>query len=237
MRRGLIDTVVRAQRSWMRAVASVTGGSTFTLGGIECVHQPLPHGELLLPFPEGVDALEDVVGWARSHGVSRIGVWEDGGSPTLLPAGVAPGWAPHWMAAAPSASEPDPRVERVAEVAEYDDHGRALLDLARGGVADLFVAREDGGEFAGHCWLHDGGVFDLFVVERFRGRGLGRALTEAALTRAAGLGLGHVTLNAEAPAERLYRSLGFETLGDGRTWWIHRPQFAAFRSDADSPGC
>jgi GNAT superfamily N-acetyltransferase len=125
-----------------------------------------------------------------------------------------------------SPSEPDPRVAAVTDVPEYDDYGRALLSLARAGTSRLLVAREDG-RFAGHCWLHfdgeHGGLFDLFVLERSRGAGLGRALTQAALTEAAAAGCAGVTLNAEAAAEALYRSLGFRTIGHGRTWWLRDP--------------
>ena len=37
------------------------------------------------------------------------------------------------------------------------------------------------------------------------------------------LGLDAVTLNAEDAGEPLYRSLGFQSLGHGRTWWLHHP--------------
>jgi ribosomal protein S18 acetylase RimI-like enzyme len=59
------------------------------------------------------------------------------------------------------------------------------------------------------CWLED-----LFVVDAARGAGLGRALTEAVLARAAARGCRRVELdvNSENPAAlALYRSLGFET--------------------------
>jgi GNAT superfamily N-acetyltransferase len=61
----------------------------------------------------------------------------------------------------------------------------------------------------------------VIVFERFRRRGLGAALTRACCERAARLGCTDVTLNATAMGEPLYRSLGFASLGLGRTWWRH----------------
>ena len=59
------------------------------------------------------------------------------------------------------------------------------------------------------CWLED-----LYVRDDARGTGLGRALTEAVLERAAARGCARVELDVNtenAPALALYRSLGFET--------------------------
>jgi ribosomal protein S18 acetylase RimI-like enzyme len=59
------------------------------------------------------------------------------------------------------------------------------------------------------CWLED-----LFVRDEARGAGLGRALAQAALERAAERGCRRVELDVNTengPALALYRSLGFET--------------------------
>jgi GNAT superfamily N-acetyltransferase len=220
---GALDQLTDNQRSWMSAVASVTGGSTFELGGVVCVHQPLPHGELLVPFPErppGAAVLER----GRELGVRRIGCWTATGDVDLSSTGFTPGWEPHWMAAPATAATADPRVAEVTEVAEYDDYGRMLLALTRDERSFLFVAREEG-RFAGHAWLHVaagvGGLFDVFVAEGSRRRGLGTALSRAACAKAAGLGIDTITLNAEF--EPLYESLGFRSLGRGQTWWRHNP--------------
>jgi predicted N-acetyltransferase YhbS len=100
-------------------------------------------------------------------------------------------------------------------------YGRALLTLI-GPTTFLFVAREKG-RFAGHAWLHVaagvGGLYDVFVPEDLRRRGLGSALSRAASAKAAELGVETVTLNAEVP--ELYSPLGYRSLGYGRTWWPH----------------
>jgi GNAT superfamily N-acetyltransferase len=59
------------------------------------------------------------------------------------------------------------------------------------------------------CWLED-----LYVRDDARGKGLGRALTEAVLERARARGCRRVELDVNSenpPALALYRSLGFET--------------------------
>jgi len=59
------------------------------------------------------------------------------------------------------------------------------------------------------CWLED-----LYVSATARGSGLGRALTEAVLDRARERGCRRVELDVSsenAPAQALYRSLGFDT--------------------------
>jgi GNAT superfamily N-acetyltransferase len=66
-------------------------------------------------------------------------------------------------------------------------------------------------------------MFDVIVFERDRRRGLGRALVLAACRAARDLGVRWVTLNATPDGELLYASCGFRVLGDGRTWWRHRP--------------
>ena len=59
------------------------------------------------------------------------------------------------------------------------------------------------------CWLED-----LYVRDDARGSGLGRALTEAVMERAAARGCRRVELDVNSentPARGLYQSLGFET--------------------------
>jgi GNAT superfamily N-acetyltransferase len=216
----VLERLITNQRSWMSAVASVTGGVTVEVDGVVCVYQPLPHREFLVPFPEATPGAA-VLDRARELGAKRIGVWAVDRELDLSPLGFTSGWAPHWMSAPAAVMPVDDRVSEASAVPEYDDHGQRLLALAGRG-SYLFVAREDG-RFAGHAWLHPaagvGGLFDVFVPEDLRRRGLGAALSRAASAKAAQLGFGTITLNAEfAP---LYESLGFRSLGHGQTWWRH----------------
>jgi GNAT superfamily N-acetyltransferase len=225
--------IARNQRSWMEAVAGATGGSA----GADWVYQPRPHGELLVPFPEQPPGA-DVLARARELGARRLGCWlVEPSAPVedaLAGLGFTRGWDPHWMAAPAAASELDPRVSEPADAPpEYDDYGRALFGMAGRG-SSLFVAREADGAFAGHAWLHVaagvGGIYDVFVTEGRRRRGLGTALSNAASAKAAALGVETMALNAEfAP---LYESLGYRSLGTGRTWWLH---LSDRRSSAAAP--
>jgi GNAT superfamily N-acetyltransferase len=196
-------------------------GSTFEAGGVTCVRRG---EEVLIPFPDALPGAE-----IRDLGAARVGCWAAEASPELdahlRALGFEPGWQPHWMEAPAEASDPDPRVSEPSEVPEYDDHGQALLALTRQRPQKsyLFVAREDG-RFAGHAWLHVaagvGGLFDVFVVESLRRRGIGSALARAASSKATGLGLDSVTLNAENGP--FWTAVGFRSLGFGQTWWLHR---------------
>ncbi|MGK5728153.1 GNAT family N-acetyltransferase [Streptomyces sp. URMC 124] len=61
----------------------------------------------------------------------------------------------------------------------------------------------------GHPQGRFGFVFTVCTDERYRGRGMARATTEALLDWFAGQGVTRVDLHATPDAERLYRSLGF----------------------------
>ena len=136
-------------------------------------------------------------------------------------------------------ASPDEAPQVAALLAGFRDHlgrswpGEASIRasverlIAREDVEYLLGARDDGPAQgvvqvryrwsvwweAEDCWLED-----LFVRDEARGAGLGRALTEAVLARAAERGCRRVELDANSenpPALALYRSLGFETGKDG----------------------
>lgn len=84
--------------------------------------------------------------------------------------------------------------------------GAILLAFEDGAPAGCVALRAL--EPAGRCEMKR-----LFVREAFRGRGIGRALAEAVITRARELGHREMvldTLDTMTEATRLYRSLGFE---------------------------
>jgi GNAT superfamily N-acetyltransferase len=202
----LLRLIAENQRSWMSATGHL-------------------RDELLILFPEtlpGPEALETAA--------PTVGCWALAPDPRLdahlRALGFEPGWQPHWMAKPVGApAQPDPRVSEPAEVPEYDAYGQSLLALTRERpqTSHLFVAREEG-RFAGHAWLHVaagvGGLYDVFVPEDLRRRGIGTALVDAASSKAAALGIDALTLNAEADA--FWEAAGFRSLGRGQTWWRHR---------------
>ena len=84
---------------------------------------------------------------------------------------------------------------------------------------DFLVTRDDAGAMTGYCWLKidpaapdDGEIYVIGVAPEASGQGLGRALMHAGLARLAERGCTSASLYVEgdnAPAVRLYRSLGF----------------------------
>ena len=65
------------------------------------------------------------------------------------------------------------------------------------------------------------GLYDVGVEPRERRRGIGRAVTLAALGVACSLGCDIATLNATQEGEALYRTMGFRSVGAAQTWWLH----------------
>jgi len=102
----------------------------------------------------------------------------------------------------------------------FDEELRALPGMYAPPRGRLLLAIEDGGP-AGCVGLHewDGPAAEmkrLYVRPAFRGRGLGRTLSEAALAEARALGYRSVLLDTVPslmqPAIALYRDLGFHEI-------------------------
>jgi GNAT superfamily N-acetyltransferase len=233
----LVTAATAAQVSWSTAVADAIGGTAWREAGALVVHHPRPHDEAVILFPPRAEgaAIDRILERCGERGIPRLGCWTSGlGDDELLrqvlePRHFAEGWQPHWMCRELTATLPaDARVEHATEVPEYDDYGQALLALARDPEKRSwhYVAREEG-RFSGMAWLHvpdmapfAGGMLDLFVPEHARRRGIGSALTNAVCNQALELGCRYVVLNATGDGEALYSSLGFRSLGFGRTWWF-----------------
>ena len=95
--------------------------------------------------------------------------------------------------------------------------------------AFAFVASIDG-EPLGHALIFLGagvaGVFDVGVVRRARGRGIGRAVTVAAVTHAKRLGYRYAVLQASGDGEQVYRKIGFEEACRLSLWFHSRRHHA-----------
>ncbi len=160
----------------------------------------------------------------------------------LLARGFQLGWQPHWMCldfrqvqtghARPEGLE----VRRIEERADWDVEdlpyygrdGATLLQAAKDleprrvwhfgaflqgrpvGQAVLCVTSGPRGV---------AGLYDVGVVPGARKQGVGKAVTLAACRFAQELGCGFALLNATG--ERMYRQLGFTSIGYGRTWWLN----------------
>jgi ribosomal protein S18 acetylase RimI-like enzyme len=223
----IVRAAARNQASWMAGVARVQGGGVHRVGRLRVVE----HGgdaTVLFPWRASGSAFDALLDWCHEREVRRIGVWATGLAPVdglrarLVERGFEEGWRPHWMSIEASQLRlctEDERVAVVEAVPEYDAYGQALLGLAHEPGFWHAAARLDG-VYAGHAWSHRvgecAGIYDVDVRPRFRRRGLGTALTLAAI-RAAQAPL--VVLNATGDGEALYRALGFRSAGFGWTWW------------------
>ena len=94
-----------------------------------------------------------------------------------------------------------------------------FLEMVEADYAYYYVAEEDG-EIAGCCGIRniagEGEITNVVVAEKFRRRGIGRALMEYMLKEAPLHGIGDATLEVRVsnlPAISLYESLGFK--GEG----------------------
>jgi ribosomal protein S18 acetylase RimI-like enzyme len=246
----LIRAAVANHRSWIAAVARVTGGEVVRERGLTWIAPP-PDGEAALPFPSTPSrpALDRMLERCRARGARGVGCWASGLEAVdelaarLVARGFEWGWQPHWMAGdlqSLALHEQDPRIALVQAVPEYDGYGRALTTLThtRPQRSWLAVARVEGA-YAGRAWAHivggrmgGAGIYDVEVLRAYRRRGLGRSLTLAVCRAAAQDGARVATLNATGEGELLYRALGFRSLGLGQTWWLHRPGLHAARDPA-----
>jgi GNAT superfamily N-acetyltransferase len=87
------------------------------------------------------------------------------------------------------------QIERQ-DVLVWEEDGALLGTTARGGTAP------------------DGGLWAVFVDPGQHGRGIGRALAEAVLARAAGAGFRSLTIAADPNAEGFTRALGATRAGE-----------------------
>jgi len=206
-------------RSWL-----ARGREQIELGGVTLVLGST-HATLAFPSP-GAD-IETAVRTAVERGVREVGCWSLGPDELLgrrlLDLGFQDGWRPHWMGIDPARRpglSAGCSVERSSVCSPELPYGH---DAPLDDVARHLVVR-DGTTIAGHVVLHvegaTGGVYDMGVAPRCRRRGFGTALTLAAIAAAHELGCSSLTLNATGEGEPLYRSVGFESLGLGMTWWL-----------------
>lgn len=209
-RDALLRAVAANHRVWFRRAV---GARVEQVGGIELV----VHGrEGALPFPvkrtraavaEALDradglSLQTVSCWSLDED-KALGTW-------LIARGFEWGWQPWWMALDLARLPGDDPRHRVVHRRRGSVHLFGVSDGQRG-IGGVIV----------NPWRGIAGVYDMGVRPEHRRQGVGRSLTLAACRAARELGCTHAVLNATPEGERLYRTVGFERLGEGRTWWRH----------------
>ena len=231
------DALVRAaaanHRALFRRCAAVTGGSAERHGGLDLV---VSEGAGTIAFQRPGQSrarlrgrLDAVMRRAEELDLRAMSCWsvaEDKRLGALLLArGFEWGWEPHWMALDLA---PAPAAAGEYEVVPAPDELPPDLPYAStrpDPPAARHLAVRDRGRAVGHVvvnpWRGIAGIYDMGVVPDRRREGIGRALTLAACAAARDVGCTHAVLNATGEGEPLYRSVGFASLGLGRTWWLH----------------
>lgn len=205
---------------------------------------------LHIDAPRATDDLAPIersLGWLRRHGQRDVLVWSMIDRPPLSLALQARGFdtsfRPAWMTR--SLLEPAPEgparnvevrrataddIRELAEttaipylVPEQLATTRALALHPERRVVSWLVARDRTG-VAGQAIVHltdeIAGLFNVAVHPRARRRGIGRALTIAAMRIAREAGATEMGLNSTPDGLAMYERLGFRHAGEGMTWFL-----------------
>jgi GNAT superfamily N-acetyltransferase len=165
----------------------------------------------------------------------------------LLARGFQPGWQPHWMALDLDrmiANHPTPtglRVEPVEGEAVWDVKNLPYYSRAAAALTSAAARLSPQRVWRFAAWLGEkpvghstlcvttgplgvAGLYDIGVVPEARKQGIGKAVTAAACRHAQEMGCRYALLNATG--ERMYRQVGFNSLGYGMTAWLNVPRLA-----------
>jgi GNAT superfamily N-acetyltransferase len=247
----LVRAAAANQTEWMARMAEASGGIVRREPGVTWTASPagaaLAFPELSRERLQGL--LPQFVGAATRAGAREASCWsllptepEELGS-ELLGAGFRDGWQAHWMAieihSRAGATPPDgvqvgiaPATWRATDLPWDSESAAAVRSRLAGDqprrVWHLGAWR--GGKPVGHATLNVttgrlgvAGIYDMGVAAHERRRGIGRALTLAALQLGATQGCAAATLNATPEGELLYRAVGFLSVGVAQTWWLNLP--------------
>jgi ribosomal protein S18 acetylase RimI-like enzyme len=228
----LRQAVADNHRDWMARWAVALGGGVVSVDGEDLY---LSRDANL--FPRSAPDPDRLLAAIRDHDCAGVGYWsleaDDRVGVELVARGFGWGWRPHWMAIDLKDQErfiaaPDPGFEVV--VAPGPPYARTLPYAPREGVDDppgvfrLGVRLRE--KLIGQISLNPlagiAGIYSMGVAPRVRGRGIATALTRAACRLAIEHGCRHAVLNATDDGERVYRRVGFRSLGWGQTWWYFR---------------
>jgi N-acetylglutamate synthase-like GNAT family acetyltransferase len=226
----------RLQSAWFAALATATGGRTFSTYG--CTWAWLPaRAQLMLLFPEEVSpaGIRPALAEGSRLGARTVGVWLNGAvrSTALSAMGFDPGWQPSWMAApidGPAAYE-DGAAQLTTEVPEYLGPLARELRVVRSQPRQAWHAETRvGGNVVGAAYGFYpsgvtglkglGGIFSLEVLPEYRHRGLGTALVSRAAKAAAASGARNLAVNAAPSGSEFFASRGFDLVGRGKTLWM-----------------
>ncbi len=228
----LLRAVADNHRDWMERWAVQAGGGVVPVDGAE-----LFLSDEANLFPSTAPDPDTLLAAIRAHDCAGVGYWSLGGDDRLgarlVARGFGWGWRPHWMAIdlddeARFAAAPDLGFDVV--VAPRSPFARTLPYAPPAGIDDppgvlrlgVRLREKVIGQISINPTGAIAGIYSMGVAPRVRGRGIATALTTAACRLAIEHGCRYAVLNATDDGERVYRHVGFRSLGWGQTWWYFR---------------
>lgn len=190
--------------------------------------------------------LDALISFYLRHPPGGAGCWSlDPARPAdlgvrLLARGFQPGWRPHWMALDLGQVRTEHSFPKGLSIVR--DNDRSLIAVRNLPYARVVVPRPSEAAFPGQwvrhvasirgkvvgqsvVFLTDGewgvaGIYHVGVVPQFRNKGIGKAVTLAACLYARDRGYRYAVLNSTDIGRQAYQQLGFQSVGDGWTWWM-----------------
>ncbi|MCU1631448.1 MAG: hypothetical protein JWM61_100 [Micrococcaceae bacterium] len=229
----------RLQSAWCAALATATGGKTFSTHGSTWVWLPA-RKELMMMFPERVSAyaVRPALAEGMRLGASSARVWLNSAvnATELGAVGFSSSWQPWWMAAPVSAvvrSDDDAAV-LTTDVPDYSGPLEQELRVVRSQPRQAWhaVTRDrDSGMLSGAAYSFYpsgvdgldrlGGIHHLEVLPDHQRRGLATALLSATARAAVDAGTTNLAVNATPQGFEFLSRRGFTLIGRGRTYALH----------------
>lgn len=229
----------RLQTAWCAALATATGGKTFSTHGATWVWLPARR-ELMMMFPlaVGAHAVRPALAEGMRLGASSARIWLNSAvsATELADLGFTPSWQPWWMAAPVSdvVVPDDGDAALTTEVPDYSGPLEQELRVARSQPRQAWhaVTRDArGGNVSGAAYsFHPsgvaglrqlGGIHSLEVLPDYQRQGLATALLSAAARAAGEAGAVDLAVNATPEGYGFFARRGFTLLGRGRTYSLH----------------
>ena len=229
-------------RNWMARWAVASGGGVVVVDGAElCLSREANLFPVAAPDPDVLIAA------IRAHDCADVGYWSLAPDRRvgvgLVARGFGWGWRPHWMVIDlddPPRFDRSPAANIEVVVAPGPPYARTLPYAPPDGAGDppgtfrlgVRLRQKVVGQISVNPFAGVAGIYSMGVAPRVRGRGIATELTRAACRLAIEHGCRHAVLNATDDGERVYRRVGFRSLGWGQTWWYSRSPSPTARQTA-----
>jgi len=233
-----------------RQEAAVLGGNVLSREGLEWTsgspHVPSMIAFPALQPEQAGERLDELLHYYLRYPPKGAGCWSlDPPQPVdlgvrLLARGFQVGWRPRWMALDLGRVQTQHAYPKGLSIVRDNSssldkvkdlpYAQVIIPSERSaempGQWTRFIARWQG-KIVAHSvvFLSAGpygaaGIYHVGVVPQARRLGIGKAVTLAACLYAREKGCRYAVLNSTDAGRRTYEALGFETVGEGWTWWL-----------------